>query len=424
MEQYEMKVGDEYYDESNILATSLVDNPATKKFFAVFSEEGKIKTKQQFKIMLPTQPNQQKVANTSKFERIISGVWFMPNTDYVREIWEDGESKLITTSMSNDELIQATKNFVQRGDGIFDVMHDGIRVEGLKTIEIWVLYDHNQMSPILLNTIEDLGYTAEQIPLGTVFMSVFVENEEFFNEMIITGKVKGFSIEGLFDIQLKQEQQIEEIMKEPTKPQMMFSQLGLNQYEGTLITREGNLTITEDKVMFNEEEISEGSFMLHNGFNIEIRDNKIVDFGFEDVQTAVTQDVVDSTSVDIVNEATAPNDTVETITIEDKVEVANKAVATEEVPNIVVEEVQIEDSAIVEEVITSNTKEVETIEVNKALEDKIKLLEEQLAATTKEKEDAIKALPIKKVRSMPDANTANTISKVVGGKTYYLPKHK
>lgn len=75
MEQYELRVGDEYYDEENILRTSLVDNPATRKLFAVFSDEGKVESaNQKFQIILPTRPNQQKLSRTDKFERIISGV--------------------------------------------------------------------------------------------------------------------------------------------------------------------------------------------------------------------------------------------------------------------------------------------------------------------------------------------------------------
>ena len=432
MTQYELTVGEDYRDEENITRTSLVERPATNKLFAVFSSEEPT-DKHEFQV-LPTRTNQQVVApKDNKFERVISGVWFMPDTDYPRIYKDDlGNDVVGTASMTSEELKLAVKNFVKSGKmNEFDIMHNGEKVEGLKTMEVWMLYDYNQYSPILLNTIETLGYAPEDIPLGTVFMTVFIENEQFFNEMILSGQVKGFSIEGLFNRNLKQEKQEMEI---DNKNRSLFSELGLSQKEGTLITNQGNLMIVNDEIKLDEKSVVDGSFKLSNKFSIEVRQGKVVDFGFEEVEPVVGDSTTANAEAVVVNE-------VPTVTVEKEVEVEVKD--TTEVVETTVDnnttEVEVKETT---EVVKDNTPVVNTTEVKEEVEvistqkdDNTKLLatkdaeiealKAELEAANKAKEEALKSQPIPKRNKYNDKpsdfDSNKYIVKKVGGKDFYIP---
>lgn len=272
--QFTVTVSDDYEDFDNVICTSFVDDPATQKLFAVFSSE-EIKEQLAFKVTLPSPENEQSInGKDGKFERIVSGVWFMPDVDYPRRNGDEVFSAAITRT----ELQKAVSNYVKAGaSNNFNVMHDGEMVNGLRTMEIWVLNDHAQLSPILGNSIEDLGYKKENIPLGTVFMTVFIENEEFFNDNISSGKLKGFSIEAFFNLE---EKKIE--MSKNVKQKAMFAAYGLNQETGEFSTAKGALSFSADGIVkLGDKVVTSGDIKLKTGFSIVVRDGKVSDFGFE-----------------------------------------------------------------------------------------------------------------------------------------------
>ncbi len=419
MKQYEMIVDEDYRDSENVIGTSLVENPATHKLFAVFSEQ----TVNDMKFMvLPTKQNNQMVKPDNpdgSFRQILSGVWFMPNTDYPRVIInEQGIEEVITVSMSPDELMTAVRNFAQRGAyNNFNIMHSDRRVD-LTMMELWMIYDYNQMSPILLNTIEDLGYSADEIPLGTVFMTAYIEDEEFFSEYILTGKLKGFSIEGFFNL-IEKQPTIETNKTNETMMQV-FNALGLQQSEGTLLTDKGKLTISKEDIKLDEEAVQDGTYKVGN-FTLEIRQGKVVDFGFE------TQGTVDSVPVVPQETATQVEETPKDVsTVDTNVEPTEEANPTETV----------EDNTTQEDV---QPKEDDSEQVvDNALADQLKTLQEQLAtieadrATEKQENEALKAelnkfkekelkstsIPVKPKQT---TNTVKTITKTVGGKSFAIP---
>ena len=275
VEQYLLTVGEDEFSEDNILRTSLVANPATQKLFAIFSSQEK-NANGNFKVIEPTPTNDQVVAKTKKFERIISGVWFMPDTDYMR--YDDDLETFFTTRITKEELKKATTFFVKNDFASeFNVNHDtdARELESLTTIEIWILEDHKQLSPILGNSIETLGYSAKDIPLGTVFMTVFCSDEQFFKDKILSGEVKGFSIEGFF--------KLTKVKKEAMgKQKEMFSALGLVQEVGVLVLADNTqLAFAKEGVKQGNATAKNGEYKTAKGFSIIIRDGKVVDFGFE-----------------------------------------------------------------------------------------------------------------------------------------------
>lgn len=281
MKEFLLNVGDNPEDEDAIFRTSLVDNPATQKLFAIFSSQENNKNLD-FKVIEPTPENKQKVAKTDNFERIISGVWFMPDTDYLRS----NSFENFTTRMTRSELKKAVTNFLKAGNvNQFDADHNGRPLSGLQAIETWILEDYSQSSPVMGYKIEDLGYKKEDIPLGTVFMTVFIQNEKFFNEKILTQKVRGFSIEGLFYLTEKRKENMQNYKE-------MFAQLGLEVPVGTsLLLPDGKkMTFSENGVMLDGKAAPNGEYATKlEKFKVVVKDGKLVDFGFDETAAVVTE---------------------------------------------------------------------------------------------------------------------------------------
>ena len=310
VEQYLLTVGDDEFSEDNILRTSLVANPATQKLFAIFSSQDK-NANGNFKVIEPSPTNEQAVAKTKKFERIISGVWFMPDTDYLR--YDEDLESFFTTRITKEELKKATTFFVKNDFASeFNVNHDtnSRELESLTTIEIWILEDHKQLSPILGNSIETLGYSAKDIPLGTVFMTVFCSDEQFFNDKILSGEVKGFSIEGFFKLTKVKNEKM-------SKQKEMFSALGIVQEIGVLeMADKSQLAFTKEGVRQGNATAKDGEYKTKQGFSIVIRDGKVVDFGFEEVPAAA---VVPETPAVVVPAVVIETPKIETQTEEQRV---------------------------------------------------------------------------------------------------------
>ena len=179
-------------DASLIYETSLVDNPATGANFLAFSKDGND--------AIPNNLKFKEVGGAA--QRMLSGVWFMPNTEYVRTT---PEGLVYIVEMSEKDLFDATLKFLKTGYSAVTVEHDGHWLFGFKDIEQWVYRGVGTTSPIFGHTLEDLGYNAADIPLGTILKTIYVGDEEFWNSQVVTGNVKGFSIGGLFDLTKVQE---------------------------------------------------------------------------------------------------------------------------------------------------------------------------------------------------------------------------
>jgi len=399
LEQYLMEVGDNEDDEDNVLRTSLVNNPATQKLFAVFSKQENNQNFD-FKVVEPTPENKQAVAKGG-FSRIISGVWFMPDTDYLRYDFETGA--FFTTRMERAELKKAVTNFSKNGlINDFNTHHDtdARPPEGLRTMEIWVLDDHKELSPILKNSIETLGYSAKDIPLGTVFMSVFVSNEQFFNDKILSGEVKGFSIEGFFKLTRKKQEKM-------SKNKEMFSGLGVIQEAGTLqFADKKQLTFTADgKVLEGTKTAQNGDYKMANGFQVVVRDGKVSDFGFEEVP-ADADAAAQKAAQDAANKAEADRKAAEQTA---KPEKTNEQIIEEKVAAILAKKEA--DKAAADALKAAKDAE-------KAAHDK------EIADLKAERDAALKnsKIPKKTVAVSTDYNKETHYQKTVGGRTYTIPK--
>ena len=175
-------------DATNIFETSLVENPAIGLDFLMFSDEGSFKELEFAKI------------DTPEYQRMISGAWFVPDTKYLR--YNQNTKSFYTVEFTRQDLKDALIKYLKADyANLIKVEHQGNYVDGFISIEHWIYDETNKQSPIFGITLSDMGYNEADVKFGTVFKSVYVESEAFWNEEILTGKVKGFSIGGLFSLE-------------------------------------------------------------------------------------------------------------------------------------------------------------------------------------------------------------------------------
>lgn len=173
-------------EDANIYETSFVEEPATGFDFLKFNKED-VKTLEFKRI------------ETAEFKRMVSGVWFMPDTKYLRM---DASRGLYTVEFKREALKEALIKYLKSDyANNTKVEHQGQFLEGFVSIEHWIYDEDSKKSPVFGHSIQDLGYSEDQVRYGTVFKTVYVQDEQFWNDEIMTGKVKGFSLGGLFTLE-------------------------------------------------------------------------------------------------------------------------------------------------------------------------------------------------------------------------------
>jgi hypothetical protein len=191
--------------EANVFETSYVSAPATDRGFLMFSRDESainqfapknqnfsILKEEDFKIL-----DKSKV-DATEFQRMTSGVWMLPNTKYIRQT-EEGE--LYTVEFTPETLKAALLKYLKSGyANMIKSEHSGEYLDGFVAMEHWIIEDENTLSPIFKLSLSDLGYKPSDIPAGTVMKTTFVADEQFWNEKVLTGMVKGYSIGGLFNL--------------------------------------------------------------------------------------------------------------------------------------------------------------------------------------------------------------------------------
>jgi hypothetical protein len=167
---YKLEINPNIDNEMEVDYVALVDRPAIEKSFLAFNE------------------NQERVsfAIQSEDERIITGALMLADKPIYRND-ENGEYYVVFTK---DTIKQIAQKFFAKGyQSNVNLMHDsGQKLDGLTMFESWI-------------TDEKRGIRAmkgfDDVPDGSWFGSFKVNNDEVW-QMIKDGKVKGFSVEGLF----------------------------------------------------------------------------------------------------------------------------------------------------------------------------------------------------------------------------------
>jgi hypothetical protein len=137
-------------------------------------------------------------------ERIITGALMLADTPIYRN---DGNGEYYVV-FSKDTIKKIAQKYFKKGyQNNVNLMHDSGQVmDGVTMFESWIVDEKRGVKPMK-------GF--EDVKEGSWFGSFKVENEEVWN-MIKDGKIKGFSVEGIFNYSKpisKEEKMMEDIIE-------------------------------------------------------------------------------------------------------------------------------------------------------------------------------------------------------------------
>ena len=158
-------------DQDNALdLISFVSAPAIEKNFMHFKEQ---KDKFQFK-------------STDEEKRIVTGPAMIPNQDIIRL---DAEGNPYFVFFTEETVLKAQEVFAKFGKTKSTNFEHEVGLRDVTVVESWIVTDPaNDKS-------NALGFT--DIPKGTWMVSYKVDNDKLWN-LVKSGEVQGFSIEGVF----------------------------------------------------------------------------------------------------------------------------------------------------------------------------------------------------------------------------------
>lgn len=179
---YKMDIVSDENSDLEVDYVALVDKPAIEKNFLAFNE------------------HEQKMAFAiHDDEQIITGALMLADKPIYRND-ENGEYYVV---FGKDTIKKIAQKFFTKGyQSNVNLMHDsGQRLDGLTMFESWI-------------TDEKRGIQAmkgfEDVPEGSWFGSFKVNNPDVW-QMVKEGKVKGFSVEGLFQMKPTEKQDINKV---------------------------------------------------------------------------------------------------------------------------------------------------------------------------------------------------------------------
>lgn len=158
---------DDDMEMNGVEAISVVENPAIESnFLALKSQEIKL-------------------AEVNSEKRILMGALLIPNKPIYRRNGEDE----YYIYFSKDTVYRASQMYLMSNNQHNATLEHQYDVSGLTLVESWIVEDevHDKSRKYGLD-----------VPVGTWMGSVKVNNDEVWNDYVLSGLVKGFSIEGYF----------------------------------------------------------------------------------------------------------------------------------------------------------------------------------------------------------------------------------
>jgi len=168
MKLFELIIGDNQEDIDEVFKISLVETPAIESNFVFFAKE------------------EMQFARVDDEKRMVMGPILIPDKKILRV---DGGGQPYEVFFSKETVKQLAQNYLkQKYTDQANIEHER-DVDGVTLVESWVVESAEKDKSKLY------GLT---VPVGTWMGSFYIENDEVWDEYVKTGRVKGFSIEGLF----------------------------------------------------------------------------------------------------------------------------------------------------------------------------------------------------------------------------------
>ena len=161
-------------ETEGVFGISLVESPAMESNFIALSKEDNLV--------------QLKAIDSEK--RILLGAVLVPN----KKIYRNQNGKEFNIVFPAETIRLSMENFFEQGyQNASTLEHDEKqKLKDVTFVESWIKEDEVNDKSVKYGMTE---------PVGTWFAAMKVNNDEIWNDYVKTGKVKGFSIDGVFDLE-------------------------------------------------------------------------------------------------------------------------------------------------------------------------------------------------------------------------------
>lgn len=238
MKTFEAKFKD---NSDGVFAISLVSAPATGEHYIALSEQEEIV----------------KLSKVDEEQRILMGLVLQPNQLIYRK-QDDTEFNIV---FSEDTIKKLSHNFFKSGFQLNSKLEHDTPIEGVSFVESWLV----ENSDIDKSANFGLSY-----PKGSWLATMKVDNDEIWDDYIKTGKLKGFSVDAMVDLQevnLKSNIKMSEEKKNLLeKMEIWFTENILNQKE----VKMGSVTSGDITIMFDGDKLEVGTSLY-----IMVEDEKV-----------------------------------------------------------------------------------------------------------------------------------------------------
>ena len=166
---YELVIENE---QDEVFAISLVESPAIEREFFYFDKE------------------EVRFSSIDDEKRLVIGPILIPDKMIFRV---DGDNVPYSVFFSKETISRLSENYLKKGYQASATLEHDKKVDGVTLVESWIVESRTKDKSALYNL---------NLPVGT-WAGVFkIDNLEIWNDYVKTGKVKGFSIEGMFEHKL------------------------------------------------------------------------------------------------------------------------------------------------------------------------------------------------------------------------------
>jgi uncharacterized protein YacL (UPF0231 family) len=180
MKLYELKIEDENVDE--VFAISLVESPAMESDFVYFDKE------------------EIQFAAIDKEEQMLIGAVLIPEKKILRI---DGEGQPYHVFFSKDTVKKLAQNYLMKKYTDKATLEHDSKIKNVFLVESWIKEGK-------LDKSNQYGLS---LPVGTWVGLFKITDDKLWKDYVKTGKVKGFSIEGLFEHKLVEASFIDELLE-------------------------------------------------------------------------------------------------------------------------------------------------------------------------------------------------------------------
>ncbi|NDW19101.1 hypothetical protein D0T53_09265 [Dysgonomonas sp. 216] len=215
---FDCRIDDSVDDKSGIYAISFVESPAVEVEFIALSEH----LKDEFLCC-------------DKQKQVLTGVVLRPGQLIYRNDPKQGEHFIRFTET---EIEKIARKMMKTGIALRSTTHQHIdTLSGNYLTELWIVEDPEK------DKSRALGF--EPQPQGTLMCSYKIEDNAYWKNEVMTGNVKGFSIEGLFFRQATDANELNQIKNKKMKQKMSKHQKAGNK---SLLSRLGHFLLGVESV--------------------------------------------------------------------------------------------------------------------------------------------------------------------------------